>query len=341
MIARRYETIVGIFVVASLAALLVMVVIVAQQEGLFQEYVTYRTIFKNVSGLKSGSEVHLAGVTVGNVLTTAINPEGNIVVTFQVLKKYSDRIREDSRSTIGFMGLLGDKSLDLTSGSLSKAPIPPEGLVTAVEPLDITQLLARAAPSLEDLQKVITNLVSLTDDLAEPGSDTKKILSEVRDIVSKINAGKGSLGKLVNDPALYRDTADAMAQVRKFVGDLEKGKGLVGTLLNDQAFKDQAVKTMAELQATFANLNKTTADLKEAAARLPDMAKKLESFVANLDRAGKGLPGLVTEGQTAVRGRRPGGQGGASSSGCCAATCPNPRSTPSGWMRRRERIRRD
>ena len=299
MIARKYETIVGLFVVASLAALLAMVVIVAQQEGLFQEYVTYRTIFKNVSGLKAGSEVHLAGVTVGNVLTTAINPEGNIVVTFQVLKKNSDRIREDSRSTIGFMGLLGDKSLDLTSGSLSKAPIPPDGLVTAVEPLDITQLLARAAPSLEDLQKVISNLVSLTDELAEPGSDTKRILSQVRDIASKINAGKGSLGKLVNDPGLYNDTADTMAQVRQFVGELEKGQGLLGTLLKDPAFKEQAVKAMAELQATFANLSKTTADLKEATARLPDMAKKLESFIANLDRAGKGLPGLVTTGETA------------------------------------------
>jgi phospholipid/cholesterol/gamma-HCH transport system substrate-binding protein len=298
MIARRYETIVGIFVVASLAALLIMILIVAQQEGLFQEYVTYRTIFKNVSGLKPGSEVHLAGVTVGNVLSTAIDADGNIVVIFHVVKKNSDRIRQDTRSTIGFMGLLGDKSLDLTSGSLNKAQIPPEGLVTAVEPLDITQLLAQAGPSLENLQKVISNLVSLTDDLAEPGSDTKKILFEVRDIVSKVNSGKGSLGKLVNDPALYRDTADAVAQLRKFVGDLEKGKGLVGMLMNDQAFKDQAVKTMAEMQATFANLNKTTADLKEAAARLPDMAKKLESFVANLDRAGKGLPGLVTEGQT-------------------------------------------
>jgi hypothetical protein len=106
------------------------------------------------------------------------------------------------------------------------------------------------------------------------------------------------MGKLVNDPALYRDTADAVAQLRKFVGDLEKGKGLVGTLMNDQAFRDQAVKTMAEMQATFANLNKTTADLKEAAARLPDMAKRLESFVINLEKAGKGLPGLVTEGQT-------------------------------------------
>ena len=71
--------------------------IVAQQEGLFQQYVEYRAIFKNVSGLKAGSEVHLAGVTVGNVLDTVINPEGNIVVTFQVIKKYSDRVRQDSR----------------------------------------------------------------------------------------------------------------------------------------------------------------------------------------------------------------------------------------------------
>ena len=154
MITRRYETIVGIFVVASLAALLVMILIVAQQEGLFKDYVKYRTIFKNVSGLKPGSEVHLAGVTVGSVLTTTIHTDGNIVVTFQVLKKNSDRIREDTRSTIGFMGLLGDKSLDLSSGSLKKAPIPPNGLVVAVEPLDITQVMAQAGPALEDLQKI-------------------------------------------------------------------------------------------------------------------------------------------------------------------------------------------
>jgi hypothetical protein len=88
--------------------------------------------------------------------------------------------------------------------------------------------------------------------------------------------------------------------VRKFVDDLEKGKGLFGTLLNDPAFKEQAIKTMAELQSAFANLNRTTADLKEAAARLPDMAKKLESFLVNLNRAGKGLPGLVTQGETTL-----------------------------------------
>ena len=57
---------------------------------------------------------------------------------------------------------------------------------------------------------------------------------------------------------------------------------------------------MAEMEATFANLNKTTADLKAAAVRLPDMAKKLDGFLTNLDKAGKGLPGFVIQGDTAL-----------------------------------------
>jgi phospholipid/cholesterol/gamma-HCH transport system substrate-binding protein len=98
MMQRKYETIVGLFVVASLAALLVMVVLIAQEERLWQEHVGYQAIFKNISGLKAGSEVRLAGVTVGSVKEITINPQGQIVVTFEVLAKYQSRIRQDSRA---------------------------------------------------------------------------------------------------------------------------------------------------------------------------------------------------------------------------------------------------
>ena len=122
-----------------------------------------RRSFKNVSGLKPGSEVHLAGVTVGSVKEIIISPDGRTKVTFNVIKKYSDQIREDSQASIGFMGLLGDKSLDLTAGSPGKPAIPPNGLVASIEPLDMTQLLAKAGPSLEDLQKILDNLASITE----------------------------------------------------------------------------------------------------------------------------------------------------------------------------------
>jgi hypothetical protein len=34
--------------------------------------------------------------------------------------------------------------------------------------------------------------------------------------------------------------------------------------------------------------------------RLPNMLQKLDSFLTNLEKAGKSLPGLVTQGETAL-----------------------------------------
>jgi ABC-type transporter Mla subunit MlaD len=298
MISRKYETIVGLFVLASLAALLVMVLIIAQQEGLFQEYVEYRGIFKNVSGLKVGSEVHLAGVTVGNVTDITINPNGTIVVTFKVLQKYSDRVRWDSVASIGFMGLLGEKSLDLTAGSLEKPPVPPEGFVTASEPLDITQLLARAGPSLEDLQKILGNLVDLTSKMCEPTSEFGKTLEQVVQIITKLNQGTGSLGLLINNPDLYKEATQTVTGVKKFVTNLDEG--IFGTTGNKTAFKEKTQQTLSEFHAAMAKAGQAVNNVQEATTGLPKIMKKLDSFLSNLDKAGKGLPGLVTEAETMV-----------------------------------------
>jgi len=283
MIQRKYETIVGIFVIASLAALLVMVLVIAQQERLWEKHVGYRATFKNIGGLKEGSEVRLAGVTVGNVKKIVIDTQGQIIVTFEVIGKYSSRVRQDSRATIGFQGLLGDKSLDLSAGSPDKPEIPAGGEVASVEPWDITELLAKATPSLENVQKLLNNLARLSESLTRPKGDFAKSMEELRQIVAKINKGQGSLGQLLNDPVLYRESAQAVANIRKFTGALEESKGALGALVNDPAFK--------------ADLQKTMANLQEATSRLPELVKKAEAFVEQLQRAGKGLPGLVTSGE--------------------------------------------
>ncbi len=293
MISRRYETIVGIFVVASLVVLLIMVIIIARQEGLFQQYVEYRAVFKNVSGLKAGSEVHLAGVTVGNIKEITINPDGSTLVTFNVIKKYSDRVREDSQASIGYMGLLGEKSLDLTAGSTTKPVIPPEGLVASVEPLDITQMLAKAGPSLEDLSKILHNLADITGGMTKPGGDLTKILEQVRQIVTKINEGKGTLGALVNDATLYKETTQTVAGAKKIVGEVDQSFFGKGT-------KDRTQQTLTEFRSTMSSASKTASNLQEATTGLPGMMKKADSFLDNLKKTGKSLPELITEAETTV-----------------------------------------
>lgn len=298
---KKYETIVGLFVVASLAALLVMVLIIAQQERLWVKHAEYRAIFKNASGLKVGSEVRLAGLTVGNVTEIHIDAQGNTVVVFRVVEKYADRIRQDSRATVGYMGLLGEKALDLSSGSSDKPVIPPEGIVTSIEPLDITELFAKAQPSLENLQKIINNLAAITHDLAAPDSETAQFFKEVHEIAAKINQAQGTLGLILNDPKLYQETVQAVGGAKKFVDGLAENKGLLGAMIKDPAFKAEAQKTMANIQATFDNLKQASANLKEASGRFPELAKKSEALLDNLSKAGKNLPDLVVSGQEMAR----------------------------------------
>ncbi len=287
MISRKYrsETIVGFFVVISLTALFIMVLIIARQEGLFQSYVAYQAVFKNVGGLKPGSEVHLAGVTAGSVKAITIGPSGLSKVIFTVMERYSDQIKEDSQASIGFVGLLGDKSLELSAGSPGAPAIPPNGPVASVEPLDLTQLLAKMGPSLEDLQTLLKNLAKVSDAIVgkQVGGMTN-IIDQLKEIFSKVNQGQGTLGLIINDPKLYHETIATMSSAQKVFADVGQGKGALGALVHDPKFKAQMEQAMGSI--------------KEGLARLPEISKKLDEFLTELHQAGKGLPGLVTSGDT-------------------------------------------
>ena len=300
MISRKYETIVGLFVVASLVALLVMVLIIAREEGLWQNYVKYHAVFKNISGLKRGSEVRLAGVTVGSVTNTTIRSDGKIKVTFEVMAQYRNQMREDTQASIGSIGLLGDRSLDLTPGSPDKPVIPPGGLMAGVEPLDLQELLARAAPSLDSIQKAFNNLAKLTDDMVDPKGDFRQAVVNIKETFKKVNAGEGTLGLLVSDPKLYKKTLDTVTSAQSFINSLNNPQGAVGMLLHDPEFKVELRKIIKEINVLVANLQEGTLPLNEALARLPAIVKKVEGFLDYLNEAGVALPDLVDTGQSAL-----------------------------------------
>lgn len=301
MIQKRYETTVGIFVVATLLVLLAMVLIVAQQERLWEKRLEYRAVFKNIGGLKEGAEVRLSGVTVGSVRKVFFDPQGNIIVEFEVLDEYRERIRQDSKATIGYIGLLGDMCLDISSGSPQVAVIPPGGTIPSVEPLQLATILERAAPSLEDVQKILANLAKFTTSLADETGDLNRTINQLSEITTKINAGKGSLGMLVNDPRLYKDLRQAVSGTEKVIASLNTREGLMATLLHDKKFNAQARNSMADLKATLENFRQVSDNFRKLADRMPGAMKKGESFLDHLVRAGAGLPELVTSGQGLVR----------------------------------------
>jgi phospholipid/cholesterol/gamma-HCH transport system substrate-binding protein len=83
----------------------------------------------------------------------------------------------------------------------------------------------------DDLEKSITNLGVITDNFnklsdtlanAGLGETIKKLqytMGNINDMMAKIEGGEGSLGKLVNDKALYNNLADASRELDLLLQD--------------------------------------------------------------------------------------------------------------------------
>ena len=114
--------------------------------------------FDRIDGLTSGSDVRMAGVKVGSVLATSIDPKTYLAVVQFTLQK-DIQLPTDSSAAIASQSLLGGKYLSLVPGGSEKM-IPPGGSVT------ITQ----GSVSLEDLLgKFIFSVTDLVSSLQKPG----------------------------------------------------------------------------------------------------------------------------------------------------------------------------
>ncbi|MCF1426490.1 MAG: outer membrane lipid asymmetry maintenance protein MlaD [Shewanella sp.] len=121
MLTRKIEILVGSFMLAGLAAFLVLVFQVAnvdvQSAG--SSY-SLKASFNNIGGLKVRSPVKVGGVVVGRVSAIELDPATlEPVVTMAIDKRY-DQFPETSSLAILTSGLLGEQFLGLTPGFVDK-----------------------------------------------------------------------------------------------------------------------------------------------------------------------------------------------------------------------------
>jgi phospholipid/cholesterol/gamma-HCH transport system substrate-binding protein len=98
--------------------------------------------FDHIDGLTVGSDVRMAGVKVGSVSNTKLDPESYLaVVTLSVQDNV--KLPKDSSAEVTSDGLLGGKFLSLTPGG-DTAMLPPGGTITITQSsVSLEQLLGK------------------------------------------------------------------------------------------------------------------------------------------------------------------------------------------------------
>lgn len=222
---------VGLFTGALIALLGASVLLLGQKERLFTRHVRYSARFVHVSGLVPGAPVQLDGVVVGDVDKVALagDPaQREIAVSFRVDARVAPRLRADSRVRIRSLGLLGDRFLDVSSGSPGEPAILPGAEVASLEATDVSAVLSQGGD-------VVTNVLAISTSL--------------RRVLERMERGEGVLGELMQHPetgrTLIAKLTAVLEQTNGLLHDLRRGESVFGRLLSDPELGAQLVGDLA------------------------------------------------------------------------------------------------
>lgn len=126
---------VALFTLMCLSFVFILVTVFGQFR--FDPRDPYRAVFTNVSGLKGGNFVRVAGVEVGKISKLTANRDGTVTVDFAVDKTLP--LTEGTRAVVRYENLIGDRYLALEQGP---------GEVTKLSP-GATIPVTRTAPALD------------------------------------------------------------------------------------------------------------------------------------------------------------------------------------------------
>ena len=196
---------------------------------------TYHATFTNVTRLKAGQKVRIAGVPVGSVQGIKLNPDNTIDVKFGVDQRY--QLYSSTRALIRYENLVGDRFLEITSGPGELRKLPPGGTINSqhTQPaLDLDALLGGLRPVLKGLDADKVNTVSSAviqllqgqgGALANVLSDTSAFSSAlgqrdqlIGDVITNLNA---ALGTVDQKSAQFSASVD---QLQQLISGLAKNK---------------------------------------------------------------------------------------------------------------------
>jgi phospholipid/cholesterol/gamma-HCH transport system substrate-binding protein len=262
---RALKVRVGIFVLVALTAFLGMIYLLGARARLFEARYTIHADFTEVGGLIEGATVRLAGVQIGRV--TGVNlpsqPGGKVRVDMSIAKKYADRIRKDSVARIETQGLLGDKIVEITTGTPQATSVRPGEVLLARDPTDIGQVMSQGAETVKNVAALTEGLRSITDALVNSNivddasatlktarrtteqisrdagqvlTEAKTVTGQIGRIADQVEKGKGWAHVLLyEEPAALRKLNETLISTQAVLDRIERGEGMLGVLTSKES----------------------------------------------------------------------------------------------------------
>jgi phospholipid/cholesterol/gamma-HCH transport system substrate-binding protein len=230
---------VGLVILVALGIVAIAVYKLGQAANLFTKRYELIAYLADANGLREGGSVMVAGQLAGSVkkiefLPVDADTTRNLKLTLAVDGNVREQIRRDSRGKLRTMGLLGDKVFDITPGTPRFAVLQAGDTIAIAPSLDYEAVIAKASGAVDDM-------VALTKDL--------------RSITGGIVAGRGTVGQLMTNRALYDQLNGTLARANQMLAQFQNPNGTMGRLLNDPSLYYRLSNVVASTDSLVTSLN--------------------------------------------------------------------------------------
>lgn len=294
---------IGIVSIVALALAATLIFMLSGEGGFSWQRYSLKTVFDDVAGLNEGSPVRVSGVEAGSV--TAIDFIGNRVeVTFELAERMRPRVTTGSIASLGSVSLLGESSVDITA-STAGPPIPEWGYVRSGRAAgSLTDVTRQASEGIGELTFLLQEIRTgrgtvgrlFTDEALY--TEMNALVAAAENVVQRVNDGRGTVGRLLTDPAAARALEASLANFETITERIRAGEGTLGKFLTDDAFARSLSSTGANLDAITDRIRRgegTAGKLvsdRELYDRLNSMSARLDKVMAGLE-GGQGTAGQL------------------------------------------------
>jgi len=273
--------------------------------------------FPNAQDLAAESDVRIAGVSVGKVVSTQLDPKGNRTeATLQIDKQYAP-IRQDTQAILRTKTILGETYVQLIPGPSHSPPVPDGGLLARSHVLPTTQLsqifdafdpttrhafqvwqqqLATAVNGNDqNLNDVLGNLPAFAGD----ATDILQVL-DVQHLatVSLIQNGGTVFGALGQDQTALRNLITSAETT--FATTAANNDALAKTFEVFPTFLNETKTTMSQLQTFSVNTDPLIKELVPVAQQLKPTLHSVDELSPPLRHFFTNLGPLITVSKTGL-----------------------------------------
>jgi len=296
-------------VLVSLITLAILIFLMTGSTGLFTKKLLIRAYVDNAGGLRVGAPVRLEGVDIGNVTGIRVVADSKrsvapVEITMKVTTKYADTMRSDCQASLETAGVLGEVFVDLDCRQAKGGPMQNGAELPTREVPQLQDVVRASQGTLQNVDTLVKRLDSIISYIQSGQGSIGKViydpalfnrandmLNQMQSVVSQINSPNGTIGKLINDDELYKKANASIDNINKIIDEVNNGNGTIGKFLKDPALYDNANKTAKQANELITGINEGKGTLGKF-AKDEALAKKLDNTITRLnsiaDRLDKG-----------------------------------------------------